>query len=243
MRKKLQALGVGELPFFRNRGGEILRIEAFSDAVFAFAVTLLVVSLEVPKSFEELIEVMRGFPSFAICFSLLILLWYQHYKYFRMFGLEDITVLVLNCALLFVILFYVYPLKFLFGALVHMVLGGHPSVDQRSVTEISAQQMPTLMIVYGIGFASVYCLYGLLYLHAYRKRAQLELDDTEGLVAKGCVQENFLLGGIGLLSIAVALTNSAYSVVASGFVYWLIPIVTMIHGSRTGAKVRASRNH
>lgn len=36
---------------FRFRGHEVRRIEAFSDAVFAFAVTLLIVSLEVPRSF------------------------------------------------------------------------------------------------------------------------------------------------------------------------------------------------
>ena len=39
---------------FRHRSHEVKRIEAFSDAVFAFAVTLLIVSLEVPKNFEEL---------------------------------------------------------------------------------------------------------------------------------------------------------------------------------------------
>jgi hypothetical protein len=43
---------------FRWRGGEIARIEGLSDAVFAFAVTLLVVSLEVPKTFTELATVM-----------------------------------------------------------------------------------------------------------------------------------------------------------------------------------------
>ena len=35
---------------FRERGTEILRIEALSDAVFAFSVSLLVVSLEVPQT-------------------------------------------------------------------------------------------------------------------------------------------------------------------------------------------------
>src|SRR5262249_84666 len=53
-------------PHFRWRGGEITRLEGFTDAVFAFAVTLLVVSLEVPQTFEEPILAMKGFVAFAI---------------------------------------------------------------------------------------------------------------------------------------------------------------------------------
>src|SRR6266436_400666 len=114
LRKKLIDKSVGDNKKFRWRGHEISRIEGLSDAVFAFAVTLLVVSLEVPKTFDELMAVMRGFGAFAICFALLIVVWFNQYKFFRRYGLQDNLTIVLNTALLFVVLFYVYPLKFVF---------------------------------------------------------------------------------------------------------------------------------
>src|SRR6476619_4959914 len=85
---------------FRLRGHEIRRIEAFSDAVFAFAVTLLIVSLEVPKSFEELMVTMRGFFAFGVSFVLLMMVWYEQNIFFRRYGLDDLVTIVLNCTLI-----------------------------------------------------------------------------------------------------------------------------------------------
>src|ERR1043166_3748070 len=114
IREKLIEKGVGDPNKFRWRSHEISRIEGLSDAVFAFAVTLLVVSLEVPKTFADLMTAMRGFGVFAICFTLLFVVWFNQYKFFRRYGLTDNFTVVLNGLLLFVVLFYVYPLKFVF---------------------------------------------------------------------------------------------------------------------------------
>src|SRR5215470_15827735 len=88
------------IPQFQLRGHEVKRIEAFSDAVFAFAVTLLIVSLEVPKNFEELMVNLRGFFAFAICFLLLMLIWHEQNIFFRRYGLEDVTTITLNSILI-----------------------------------------------------------------------------------------------------------------------------------------------
>src|ERR1700674_795675 len=121
IREKLIDKGIGDNKKFRWRSREISRIEGLSDGVFAFAVTLLVVSLEVPRTFGELMQTMRGFGAFAISFTLLFVIWFNQYKFFRRYGLQDTTTVCLNAVLLFVVLFYVYPLKFLFSYLMNVL--------------------------------------------------------------------------------------------------------------------------
>src|SRR5436189_5407117 len=103
-----------DLVGFRLRGREVTRLESFSDAVFGFALTLLVVSLDVPKTFTDLVTTMRGFPAFALCFLFLALIWNGHYRYCRRYGLDDGTARFLTCVLLSIVLSYVYPLTSFF---------------------------------------------------------------------------------------------------------------------------------
>src|SRR5436190_21380440 len=97
---------------FRHRSEEILRIEALSDAVFAFSVSLLVASLEVPQTFGELKIILRGAIPFFATVALIFVFWYQQYVFFRHYGLNDFRTILINLIYLAVILFYVYPLKF-----------------------------------------------------------------------------------------------------------------------------------
>src|SRR5215210_9555834 len=108
---------------FRLRGlGEVSRVEALSDGVIAFAITLLVVSLEVPRTFDDLLVTMRGFLAFAITFAMLFHVWLVQYKFFRRYGLTDNFTIWLTALLLFVVLFYVYPLKFVWTFMVNGLL-------------------------------------------------------------------------------------------------------------------------
>src|SRR4051794_10266957 len=65
---------------FRNRAREVTRVEAMSDVIFGFSISLLVVSLEAPKTYGQMMEMLRGFLPFAVCFWIFIDIWFEHHK-------------------------------------------------------------------------------------------------------------------------------------------------------------------
>jgi uncharacterized membrane protein len=184
----------------RWRGHEVSRLEGFSDTVFAFALTLLVVALEVPHTYEKLMRLMMGFPSFACCFALLVWIWTQHNAFFRRFGLQDAYTVFLNGALLFVVLLYVYPLKFMFDAMFSQWL---PTEDGRVRMEL--YQLANTAAVYATGFIAVFVLFALLYHHAYARRETLELTELEVFDAREAIGHHLVSVSIGLLSLLIAL--------------------------------------
>lgn len=214
--------------YFHWRAGEITRLEAFCDVVFGFAITLLVVSLEVPRSFEELMNVMRGFLPFAACFAQFVLIWVTHYRFSRRYGLEDAYTVFLNVLLLFLVLFYVYPLKFLFTHL----LGG--LVGMESMASLPLENTSLLMRVYGLGFAAVFALFALMYIHAYRLRAHLNLSPVESLVTRAALQENIALMMFGLISFVLAFRQPGLA----GMLYMGIGFFFWIHASIMGKRIR-----
>lgn len=206
---------------FRIRGREVTRLEAFSDAVFAFALTLLVVSLEVPKNFADLMETMRGFLAFGVCFAFLAMIWNTHYVYSRRFGLEDGFVRLLTCVLLFVVLLYIYPLKFLFNLFINgTILGGKRA-------QLTHDEGAALFVIYGLGFAAVYLAFAALYLHAWRRRAELELNEPESLDTRWAIYGMLCHAAVGVASATVAVTVS--HVELAGFVYFSLFFIMTIH--------------
>lgn len=218
---------------FRFRGHEVRRVEAFSDAVFAFAVTLLIVSLEVPKTFGELMVTMRGFFAFGVSFVLLMMIWYEQNIFFRRYGLDDLKTIVLNCTLIFVVLFYVYPLKFLFTLVFsNQIYGKGHSPFVINVTDVSK-----LMAIYGIGYILIYILFSMMYLHALKKVKELELSPGEIFDTKTKLYKNYFLIAIAVLSIIVSFVVSPENAGIAGFVYILIgPALSFFYSYRYRVK-------
>jgi hypothetical protein len=224
IREKLAARRAVERSGFRWRGGEVTRLEQFSDVVFAVALALLVVSLDVPDTVPELVTVLRQFPAFGITFAVFTWIWYTHYVYFRRFGFVDALTTTLNAGLLFLVLFYAYPLRFMFGALFRGFTGGGFS--------FTFAEGRLLMIVYSLGFVAVFAMFALMYRHALHLSDELELDAVELLVTRATMQAHLLVVAVGAGSCALAAFGPPWAVPLAGFGYATLGPVLWWHWAR-----------
>jgi hypothetical protein len=95
--------------------------------------------------------------------------------------------------------------------------------------------MPTLLTIFGLGYTAIFLIFALLYYHAYRKRAQLELTELEIHDTWNNIVDNLLHVLIGALSITISLiTRSGLG----GMAYWLIGPVQFLNGSIMGKRRR-----
>jgi uncharacterized membrane protein len=206
-------------PGFRWRGREVSRLEGLSDAVFAFAITLLVISLEVPRDYHELVDAMRGFVAFIFSFTLLYRLWVTQYRFFRRYGLEDQTTIRLNGVLLFMVLFFVYPLKFLTYAVTRFVVEhGFGRLRPTAFNAVLHDPDGRLLVMfYFFGSAAVFATLGLMYRHAYRRRHALELTPHEAHRTREAYQRLFLGAAVATVGPLGALTLfTPYETVGAG---------------------------
>ena len=89
------------------------------------------------------------------------------------------------------------------------------------------------MIVFGIGYVSIFAVFILLYWHAFRRRTQLQLNDLEVFDTRNSMQEAALNCSIGLISMALAYFGGRYSGLA-GPVYMLLGVVMSVNGTLMG---------
>ena len=203
-----------------ERGAQMTRLETFTDAAFAFAVTLLAISIDqIPSNYPELVETLKGAPAFLASFALLILYWRGHHVWSQQYGLDDLTSVILTAVLVSLILIYVYPMKILFSlAFSSMSDGWFPSnFDLDFVSEF-----PSLVTIYGVGFLLLNLSISSLYFHAWRQRKALDMDSHEAFDTLAEAIAWIFVASVALLSIILVWTLPGGWASISTWVYALL---------------------
>jgi uncharacterized membrane protein len=219
---------------------QVTRLEGFSDAVFGFALTLLVVSLEVPDDADALIAQMKGFFGFALMFAMVVWIWYEHNWFFRRSGLQDPWTVFLNAVLLFVVLFYVYPLKFLTASLLYATFGIGPDAGPRLFEGTGGS---AVLALYSLGVVLIFGTFVLLYRHANARRTSEAFSPAEQLQFRFARRSHVISLSLGVFSLALALASMASGVgwlaLVGGVVYFLMGPLHGWNGYQLGKTLSA----
>jgi cytochrome c biogenesis protein CcdA len=132
--------------------------------------------------------------------------------------MDDGVILKLNIALLFLVLFYVYPLKFLFSLAFGEIVYG----AGKSPFTITADQFPELMAIYALGFVTIYSLFYLMYRRAFKKSDELGMTPLEKFDCASTIYRITIMVAIGLCSLFTSLFLFKGFSAGAGYVYFLI---------------------
>jgi uncharacterized membrane protein len=144
---------------------ETSRIEAFSDGVFAIAITLLILEIKIPTpgSGRLSLQLMNQWPayvSFLISFAFIGIMWINHHRLFTHIVRSDNTLLILNLVLLLGVVVVPFPTAVL---AIHL---GQP--DQR-----------TAVILYNATYVFIAFFFNLLWRYAASGKYGLLAKDVD----------------------------------------------------------------
>lgn len=216
----------GDFPLDRGmrlRGLAMTRLETFVDAAFAFAVTLLVISVDdVPRSFEEFILALKSIPVFLGASAQVFLFWIAHRNWSRVYGLDDRVAVVLTLLLVASLLVMVFPLRIVYGFAVFDMTGGWilPPFELDLVR--GPDQLRLIFIVLGVSWAWLSGVIVTMFGYALRQDASFELNEAERANATRYIRIFAVLGLSGLTSITIAATAPADLVDLAGYQYFLL---------------------
>lgn len=195
----------------------INRVEALSDAVFAFAATLMVVSLGSGDTLLELKSNFKNLISFGVSFFVLIALWKLHYNYFRRNNYLDNRIITYNSILLFVVLYFVFPLKSLTGTWLKQ-------------SAVSLNDLASLFILYSLGFLLIFLCFSLMYKRAYKK------SDNNSITLLFYHRHFLIFVLVALVSILLAIFKIGIIFGVPGFVYAFLGPLCYFHALKFNKK-------
>ncbi len=207
------------------RGENMSRIETFVDAAFAFAFTMLVISIDqIPTTPVELLELSRDIPAFLMSALIIGSIWITHANWSRNFGLQDGVTIYLSLALVMLVLVFVYPIKLMSQAFVLYFSKGLLGTDIFSQGGWE-NSVASLFIYFGIGLIALSAILIALYLNTLRYHEELRLSSLEKFLCKKTCITWLVVSGVAALSCAIAFFFDDFNyVVLAGNVYLLLLI-------------------
>jgi uncharacterized membrane protein len=176
------------------------RLEAFSDAVLAIIITIMVLELHVPEepTFAALGDSATGFLTYALSFVYIGIYWNNHHHMFQVVDWVSGSVLWANLHLMFWLSLLPFATAWM--------------------DESGLARTPT--IVYGLDLLLAGVAYYLLQLTIYRRPGGERLREAVGVDLKGRLSPVLYLVGIATCFVSTTLAIAVYSVVA---LIWLVP--------------------
>jgi uncharacterized membrane protein len=194
------------------------RLDNFTDAAFAFAVSLMVIGgAGAPETFDALIGSLGEIPAFAFGFAVMAMFWRGHVGWRKLRGEGDWLSTFLTLLLIFLTLIYVQPLRAMASA-TGLWFTGHGRMFGGSLSG--------LFTVYGTGFVAMSLTMAALYAEAMRGD---RLTPAERGTASGERGIWLILAATGIVSILISMTH--YGVWAA-MVYATLPITIFLFSWR-----------
>ena len=227
------------------------RMVGLSDGVFALAIAILLIASNVPTNFDELLTFIYDVPIFGVCIIFIYWIWNEQNRVFQYYNLFDGKMNLLNMLLLFFVLIYVYPLKFLMKWIFTFFSSfsrGTVREDYEKLTAmIPMEKLPLLMVIYSIGFICIFsCIY-LMHRHGLSRQQELQLSPLQLLTSNLSKNQLFYTVIVGILSFLCAvvgvITESPLGSFFSGIVYnllWVSSIFNLKKYKRQVAELNAN---
>lgn len=246
--KTMENQNLNTLPFrdhFHLRGHQGTKMDGLTDGIFALGVAVLLISSSVPTNFTELLNFVYDLLPFSLCIIFIYWIWQALTRFNLRFGLEDVRTDQLKMMLMFFVLFYIYPLKFLMSWQVKYfsaIFAGELYERYSELSEmIPFSKLPHLMIIYGLGFAAIFFILYLLNKRAFKQRKTLLLNPREVLETKLTMRRYFAFGAVGLISIFIAiisiLSSKSEGAILAGITYNLIWIFVIYDAKYSKKKI------
>lgn len=174
---------------------ETNRVEAFSDGVFAIAITLLILEIKIPQPgtgqlARQLLQQWPSYISFLISFAFIGVMWVNHHRLFTHIKRCDHNLLMLNLLLLLGVTWVPYPTA---------VLASH----------LNQQDQRPAVILFSGTYLFIALAFRLLWKYASSRRRGLLAEDVDWTLVEG-ISRRYGFGPILYsLCFALAWVNAA----------------------------------